>query len=90
MKEVCNLKEKSIKGVFWKFSERFAAKIVSLVVSIILARLLTPDDYSVVGIVSIFFVFANVFISGGFNTALIQKKEVDIEDYSSVLYLSMY
>ena len=90
MKEVCNLKEKSIKGVFWKFSERFAAKIVSLVVSIILARLLTPDDYSVVGIVSIFFVFANVFISGGFNTALIQKKEVDIEDYSSVLYLSMF
>ncbi len=82
------LKEKSIKGTIWKLLERFSAKIVSLVVSIILARLLTPDDYSVVGIVSIFFVFANVFITGGFNTALIQKKEVDSSDYFSVLLLS--
>ncbi len=85
-----NLKKKSVSGVFWKLSERLAAKLVSLVVSIILARLLTPDDYSVVGIVSIFFVFANVFISGGFNTALIQKKEIDTYDYSSVLHISMF
>lgn len=83
------LKTKSISSVFWKLSERLAAKLVSLVVSIILARLLTPSDYSVVGIVSIFFVFANVFISGGFNTALIQKKEVGVNDYCSVLYISM-
>ena len=82
------LKTKSISSVFWKLSERLAAKLVSLVVSIILARLLTPSDYSVVGIVSIFFVFANVFISGGFNTALIQKKEVGVNDYCSVLYIS--
>lgn len=85
-----NLKEKSIFATFWKFLERFAAKVVSLVVSIVLARLLTPDDYSVVGIVSIFFVFANVFISGGFNTALIQKKEVGVVDYSSVLFLNTF
>lgn len=86
---MATLKEKSIFGSMWKFLERFFAKAVSLVVSIVLARLLTPDDYSVVGIVSIFFVFANVFISGGFNTALIQKKEVDVLDYSSVLAVSM-
>ncbi len=83
------LKTKTIKGFFWKFAERMSAQLVSLVVSIILARLLTPDDYSVVGIVAIFFAFANVFISGGFNTALIQKKDADIEDYSSVLFISL-
>lgn len=85
-----NLKNKSIFATMWKFLERFAAKAVSLIVTIVLARLLTPDDYSVVGIVSIFFVFANIFISGGFNTALIQKKQVDIIDYSSVLFLNMF
>lgn len=85
-----NIKKQSIFATLWKFSERFAAKLVSLVVSIILARLLTPDDYSIVGIVSIFFVFANIFISGGFSTSLIQKKEVDIVDYSSVLFCNMF
>lgn len=83
------IKHKSIVGVAWKFSERIAARLVSMVVSVILARLLTPDDYSVVGIVSIFFVFAEVFISGGFTTALIQKKDADIKDYSSVLFFSI-
>jgi len=83
------LKEKTVSGVFWSFGERILAQVVSLVVSIILARLLTPDDYSIVGIVAIFFAFANVFISGGFNAALMQKKDADVEDYSSVLYISL-
>ena len=83
------LKKKAISGLFWKFSERIIAQMVSLIVAIVLARLLTPDDYSVVGIVAIFFAFANVFISGGFNTALIQKKDADKEDYSSVLFISL-
>lgn len=83
------LKNRTITSTLWKFFERILARLVSLLVSIVLARLLTPDDYSVVGIVAIFFAFANTFISGGFNTALIQKKECDIEDYSSVLFLSL-
>ena len=85
-----NLKNKSIFATVWKFLERFSAKAVSLIVSVILARLLTPEDYSVVGIVSIFFVFANILISGGFETALIQKKEVDLVDYSSVFFLNLF
>lgn len=87
--ENAQLKTKTVKGFAWKFAERMSAQLVSLVVSIILARLLTPDDYAVVGIVTIFFAFANVFISGGFNTALIQKKDADEEDFSSVLYISL-
>ena len=84
-----NLKKKAFSGVIWKFLERICAQMVSLIVSIILARILMPNDYSVVSIVTIFFAFCNVFISGGLNTALIQKKDADAEDYSTVLHTSM-
>ena len=84
-----NLKKKAFSGMIWKFLERICAQIVSLIVSIILARILMPNDYSVVSIVTIFFAFCNVFISGGLNTALIQKKDADAEDYSTVLHTSM-
>ena len=83
------LKDKAFKGLFWKFSERALVQIVSLIVSIVLARLLTPDDYSVVGIVGVFYAFANVLISAGFNSALIQKKDAIVEDYSGVLWISL-
>ena len=83
-----DIKKKFFSGVIWKFAERFLAQIVSLFVAIILARILTPDDYSVVGIVLIFFAFANVFISGGLNTALIQKKNADVIDFSTIFISS--
>ena len=87
--ENIGIRSKTIHSALWKFTERIGAQIVTLVVSIILARLLTPDDYSVVSVVTIFFAFANVFISGGFNSALIQKKDADDEDYSTVLHISL-
>lgn len=90
MAKESNIKGKAFSGVIWKFSERICAQVVSLVVSIILARILMPDDYSVVSIVTIFFTFSNVIITGGLSTALIQKKAADIVDYSSVLYMSMF
>lgn len=84
-----NLANKAITNIVWKFSERILAQVVSLVVSVVIARILNPDDYSVVSLVVIFFSFADVFISGGFNTALIQKKDADSYDYSSVLIISL-
>lgn len=83
------LKESVFSGFVWKFAERVLAQGVSLVVSIVLARMLLPEDYSVVGIVAIFFAFSNILITGGLNTALIQKKDADIEDYSTVLSISL-
>ena len=84
-----SLQKSTLSGMIWKFAERIGAQLVSTVVAIVLARLLTPDDYAIIGIVTIFFTFANVFISSGFNTALIQKREADIKDYSTVLYVSI-
>ena len=83
------IKFKALTSVIWKFMERIIAQTVSLVVSIIIARILTPEDYSVVSIVTIFFTFSNVLISGGLNTALIQKKNAGIEDYSTVFHISL-
>jgi len=84
-----NIKTKAFSGIIWKLMERVGAQLVSLIVSVVLARILLPEDYSVVSIVSIFFVFCNVFISGGLNTALVQKKDSDIIDYSTVLFVSL-
>lgn len=84
-----NLKSKAITSIFWKFLERIGAQLVSLIVSIIIARILNPSDYSVVSLITIFFTFANVLISGGLNTALIQKKDTDATDYSTVLIISV-
>ena len=83
------IKTKAVASVIWKFLERMGAQIVSFVVAIILARLLDPKDYSVVSIVTIFFTFANILISGGLNSALIQKKDADREDYSTILHVSV-
>lgn len=84
-----SLKKSAFSGFIWKFAERVGAQVVSLVVSIVLARILIPEDYSVVGIVAIFFAFCNVFISGGLNSALIQKKDVDEEDYSTIFWVNI-
>lgn len=85
-----NLRKKTISGVLWKGLERISAQLVSTVVAIVLARILVPDDYSVVSIVAIFFNFCNLFISGGLNTALIQKKNADSIDYSTVLFTNIF
>ncbi len=89
MSETTNIKSKAFSGVIWKMAERIGSQLVSVAVSVILARLLMPEDYSVVAIVSIFFIFCNVFITGGLNTALIQKKDADELDYSTVLFVSL-
>ena len=77
-----------LNNVFWKFAERIGAQFVTVIVSIILARLLSPADYGVIAIVTIFITIANVFVSDGFGNALIQKKNADALDFSSVLYFA--
>lgn len=73
----------------WKFAERISAQLVTMLVSIVLARILDPSDYGTVSVVTIFITLANVFVSDGFGTALIQKKNADALDFSSVLYFNL-
>lgn len=78
-----------ISGVFWTMGERCIAQIVSFIVSIVLARLLSPADYGVVAILLIFISIADVFVSNGFGAALIQKKDADQLDFSTLLICSV-
>lgn len=83
-------KNKVISSLIWKFLERGGVQGVQFVLSIILARLVTPEDYGVIAILLVFIQIATVFIQSGFNTALIQKKESDDLDFSSIFYLSLF
>ena len=83
------IKNKAVSGMFWKFCERTGALLVSTIVSIVLARILIPEDYSVVSIVSIFFAFCNIFINSGLISGLVQKEKADELDFSTVLYTNI-
>ena len=75
--------EKVIASLVWKFLERGGVQVVQFIIQILLARLLLPQDYGIIGLITIFIAVANVFVESGFNTALLQKKEVDELDYTT-------
>lgn len=81
--------ESLYNGMIWKFLERIGVQGVQFVLQIILARILTPEHYGMLSIMIVFINLANVFIQTGFNTALIQNKDVTDEDYSSVLWVTL-
>lgn len=83
-------KSRVITSLLWKFMERGGTQGIQFIVQIVLARLLVPKDYGIIALISIFIVIANVFVQSGFNTALIQKKDADEVDFSSVFYLSLF
>lgn len=87
---MASLSKKVFSGVFWKFSERILAQLISFVVSVVIARILSPEDYGLVAMVMIFITIANVFVSNGFSTALIQKKEADYNDFTTLFYCSLF
>lgn len=80
---------KIICNFIWRFGERISAQIVTFIVSIVLARLLSPEDYGTITIVTVFITIANVFVTSGFGNSLIQKKYVDNKDFSSVFYFNI-
>ncbi len=84
-----NLTRKTMSGMVWKFAERIGYQLVTAIVSIVLARILMPEDYGIIAVVTIFITLCDVFISNGFGNALIQKVNADEVDFSSVFYVSL-
>lgn len=78
-----------VSGIIWKLMERIGAQGVGFIVSIILARLLCPEDYGLISLITIFLAVSSVFIQSGFGTALIQKKDADNIDFSTVFYFNI-
>ena len=89
MKNEQNLKERAIGGAIWKFAEKLGMQMMQIVIQIVLARILLPEDYGIIGLLSIFINISDVFILQGFTTALIQKKDADELDYSSVFFANL-
>lgn len=79
---------KVVKNFLWRLAERCGAQVVTLLVSIVLARLLSPEDFGTVSLVMVFTTILQVFVDSGLGTALIQKKDADDLDFSSVFYFN--
>lgn len=83
-----DIKNKTITNMIWRFTERSAAQIVSFIVSIILARLLLPEQYGTIALITVFTTILQVFVDSGMANALIQKKNADDLDFSTVFYFN--
>lgn len=84
-----SLKDKTVKGVAWSGINNVAQFGVSFLVSIVLARLLSPDDFGLLGLIAIFTAICTALINGGFNTALIRKKDVTDDDYNTSFIVNL-
>lgn len=82
--------KKVFSGIGWSFAERISAQLVSLIVSIILARILAPEDYGILAIVNVFVAIGDALVAGGFGIALVQKKNSDDTDFNSICWVSVF
>ncbi len=82
-------KQTVVTNFFWRFAERCGAQIIQFIVSIVLARILAPKAYGTIALVLVFAQILQVFVDSGLGNALIQKKNADDLDFSSVFYFNM-
>ena len=83
------LKQKTINGLAWSLIERFSVQALQFVITIIIARILQPSDYGLVGMMSIFIAISFSLIDSGFSAALIQKKDRNQTDYSTIFFFNL-
>ena len=84
-----SLKEKTVNGLFWSLIDNFANLGVQFVVGIILARILSPEEFGLIGMLTIFIAVSQSFIDSGFSSALIRKKDCTQNDYSTVFFFNL-
>ncbi len=84
-----NLKERTINGIIWSFFESFSSRGIQLVVGVILARILTPNDFGIIGLTTIFISLSKSFTDSGLTSALIRKKTCTNNDYSTVFIFNL-
>ena len=84
-----SLKEKTVSGVIWSFVDSMAGQGISFVVSIILARLLSPREFGLIGMITVFIAVSESFINSGFSSALIRKKNCTDIDFSTVFFFNL-
>ncbi|MBK6931703.1 MAG: lipopolysaccharide biosynthesis protein [Saprospirales bacterium] len=84
-----SLSERSLSAIVWSFLDKLGSSVISFVVTIILARLLSPEDFGLVAMVMIFFEFSSVFVESGFSTALVREKTISEADKSTTFIFNL-
>lgn len=84
-----SLKAKAFKGLAWNSLESLMVKAASFAVSIVVARLVSPEAYGLIGMLTFFIAISNIFIESGFSRALVQRKDCTQEDFSTVFYFNL-
>src|SRR5690606_27489962 len=85
-----SLNGKARKGVLWSLAQQASIQGINLLVQLFLMRLLTPSDFGIIALITVFISLGNVIVEGGLTSSLIRSKELDIEDYSSVFLLNLF
>ncbi|MDE5701520.1 MAG: oligosaccharide flippase family protein, partial [Bacteroides sp.] len=84
-----SLKNKTIRGVGWSFIDNIASSGITFLIGLILARLLTPEEYGVMAMIAVFIAVSNSIIDSGFSNALIRKVHIERVDYNTVFYFNI-
>jgi O-antigen/teichoic acid export membrane protein len=85
-----SLKQKAFSGIIWKFVEQMSKGILGFGIGIVLARLLTPSDYGLIGMLAIFIALSTTIIDSGFDAALIQKRDRTEQDLNTVFWFNIF
>lgn len=89
MKQENSLKKKTISGLLWSFGDMIGNQGVQFIIQIILARLLAPEDFGLIGMILVFVALSNSLVDSGFTQALIRDQKADQTDYSTVFYFNL-
>lgn len=84
-----SLKKKTLSGIFWSALQQFSTQGITFLVSIILSRLLTPEEFGLIGMISILIGLGSVLMEGGLGQSLIRTENPDDEDYTTVFYFNL-
>ena len=82
-------KKQVVTGLGWSFAQKLLSQIVTLIVSTVLARILAPEYYGTISLVTVFIMILDAFVTGGFSKALIQKKDADQKDFDTIAIFSI-
>ena len=85
-----DLKKKTLSGLFWTFSQQFGFQFINFFVSIILARLLLPEEFGLIGMIIVFIAFGNALVDSGMTSSLIRMKNPSQMDYSTVFFTNLF
>lgn len=85
-----SLKQKTISGILWSFIENFSRLGITFIIGIIMARLLSPREFGLIGMITVFVALSNSLVDSGFTQALIRKKNCTQDDYSTVFYFNLF